>query len=100
MDGTEQKEKLWVQDWNCVSKVHPSSSSSCQQKEASERAHQEPADKGKQGRGVSSREDVRMEDRGPGALALSGQGPENLAWPEGYRPRPRATPWLSERGVK
>lgn len=79
--------------------MHPSSSSH-QQKEASERAHQGPADKGMQGRGMSSRADVRMEDRGPGALALSGQGPESLAWPEGYRPRPRAKHWLSERGVE
>lgn len=37
MDGTEQKEKLWAQeDWSCVvGTVHPSSSSSRQQKEAS-----------------------------------------------------------------
>lgn len=89
------------EDWSCVSTVHPSSSSSRrQQKEASERAHQKPADKGMQGTGMSSRADARMEERGPGALALSGQGPESLAWPEGYRPRPRAKPWLSERGVK
>lgn len=84
----------------CSRHSAPSSSGSRQQKEASKRAHQEPADKGMQGRGMSSRADVRMEDRGPGALALSGQGPESLTWPEGYRPRPRAKPWLSERGVK
>lgn len=55
----DRKEKLWVEeDWSCVSTVHPRSSSQ-QQREASERAHQEPADKGMQGRGMSSRADVR-----------------------------------------
>lgn len=101
MDGTEQKrEAVGLQGWSWGSTVCPDSSSSHQQKEASERAHQEPADRGVQGRGMSSRVDVRMGDRGPGALALSGQGPESLAWPAGYRLRPRAKPWLSERGVK
>lgn len=42
--------------------MHPSSSSR-QQEEASEHAHQGPADKGMQGRGMSSRADVRTEER-------------------------------------
>lgn len=92
---------MGLQGRSWVSTVCPNnSSSSRQQKEASERAHQEPADRGMQGRGMSSRVDVRMEGRGPGALALSGQGPESLAWPAGSGPRPRAKPWLSERGVQ
>lgn len=68
MDEQSRKEELWVSEGgSCVSTVHPSSSSSSRQhKEASERAHQEPTDKGMQGRGMSSRRDVRMEDTGPG----------------------------------
>lgn len=41
-----RKEKLWVwEGWSRISTVRPSSSS-CQQEEASERAHHEPADRG------------------------------------------------------
>lgn len=81
--------------------MRPSSSSSSSQG-ASEPAPQEQQTEGcKAEVRMSSRADVRMEDRGPGVLALSGQGPESLAWPAGYRSRQRAKPWLSERcGVK